>query len=279
MQAPHCPVSVILPFYNSDDTIIRALQSVLKQTLPPAEILCINDCSTDNGLKTLKAFKKSLPAAQANTLKIIDLKDNGGVYIARNIGLDKAKQDWLAFLDADDFWHPQKMEAQFSAIKQNPHINFLTHRVEVWTQDDMPTGIIPSVSALPLKPLNKHLVLWRTTLRTISVLMRNQGKYRFDETKRRSGDSLLWFEVIWNNEPALIINETLAWKGKGHYGVGGLSGNLKKAESEAQHTVQALADKGLISAPYAALVKLWFSVKFLKRLTLTALRKSLGKNI
>lgn len=90
-------ISVIIPVYNAQDYLERCLNSVCNQTLKEIEIICINDCSLDNSINILiKYFKKF------SNLKIIDCKNNGGESIARNIGIDNSKGEYIAFVDNDD---------------------------------------------------------------------------------------------------------------------------------------------------------------------------------
>lgn len=89
-------VSVIIPTYNSRNTIGETLQSVFKQTYSDFEILLISDCSTDDLMEVLKDFKDS-------RLQILHY-ENGGISAARNRGIDRASGDYLIFLDADDLW-------------------------------------------------------------------------------------------------------------------------------------------------------------------------------
>lgn len=269
-----CPVSVILPVYNSEKTIKRSLDGALAQTRKPAEILCINDCSTDNSLQVIKDYIASNSEA-AKRIKIIDLPENGGVYVARNKGLDAATQPYVAYLDADDFWHPLKFEIQFELLDKDPELFFVSHQVHIWPEkiDDLPTKW-PEINknALKIESINPHFVTWFSRLRTISVIMKNDPKYRFDETKQRAGDTLMWLEVVWNGEKSRIIQETLGWKAKEHFGAGGLSGHLQKAQAEAQHNISALHAKGLISKPYAFALHRWGDLRYLKRKVVVALR-------
>jgi len=269
-----CPVSVILPVYNSEQTIKRSLDSVLNQSRKPLEILCINDCSTDNSKAVIEQYIQEKEEAKAR-IKLINLSENGGVYVARNVGLDNASQPYVAYLDADDFWHPNKLEIQFNILEQDPDLFFISHQVHVWPEKI--TGLPedwPEIAAnnIEIEKINPHFVTWFSRLRTISVVMKNDRKYRFDETKRRAGDTLMWLEVIWNGEKSRIIQETLGWKAKEHFGAGGLSGNLKKAQAEAQHNVSALASKGLISKPYAFLLHRWGDLRYFKRKVMVVLR-------
>src|SRR5436305_14371620 len=97
-------ISVIIPVYNAEYTIYSALNSIKRQTEGRFEIIVVNDGSTDNSLDAIYAFKKT------NThLNIIVIdKSHEGVSATRNIGLQLASGTYIAFLDADDEWHPEK---------------------------------------------------------------------------------------------------------------------------------------------------------------------------
>lgn len=88
-------VSIIIPIYNTEKYLKRCLDSVCSQTLSGLEVICINDCSTDNSLAILKEYE--------NFVKIINLESRGGSAKARNIGMNLAKGDYVAFVDSDDF--------------------------------------------------------------------------------------------------------------------------------------------------------------------------------
>jgi len=91
-------VSVIIPVYNTEKYLRRCLDSVCNQTLSDIEIICINDCSTDNSLEILREY-----SAKDERVKIIDFKENKGVAVARNIGIDEAQGEYIGFVDSDDF--------------------------------------------------------------------------------------------------------------------------------------------------------------------------------
>ncbi len=91
-------VSVIIPVYNVEPYLARCLDSVCNQTLKDIEIICINDCSTDNSLAILKDY-----ASKDNRIKIIDFEENKNAAVARNAGLKIAKGEYLGFVDADDY--------------------------------------------------------------------------------------------------------------------------------------------------------------------------------
>ena len=108
MMKQPAKVSVIIPCYNCALTLQRAFNSVLSQTVQPAEILLIDDKSTDN---TLEIIKQSIVAFPLK-IKIIELTVNQGAANARNAGWEVATQPYIAFLDSDDTWHPKKIEIQ-----------------------------------------------------------------------------------------------------------------------------------------------------------------------
>lgn len=91
-------ISVIIPVYNTEQYLPKCLNSVCKQTLKDIEIICINDCSTDNSPKVLKEYVKN-----DNRIRIIDFKKNKGAAIARNTGIKEAKGEYIGFVDSDDF--------------------------------------------------------------------------------------------------------------------------------------------------------------------------------
>ena len=113
-------ISVVIPAYNAEDTIIDCLHGVLEQTRADLieEILIIDDGSKDN---TVEVINSNITD---NRVKVIS-KENGGVSTARNLGIKTAKAEWIALLDSDDVWKPNKIEKQIEAIKKYPDISFI----------------------------------------------------------------------------------------------------------------------------------------------------------
>jgi glycosyltransferase involved in cell wall biosynthesis len=93
-------ISTIIPTYNRHDLIVSSIESVLAQTYQNHEIIVVDDGSTDNTLGILKQYQDKIKVVQ---------KDNGGSASARNIGLEHASGDYIAYLDSDDTWHPDKL--------------------------------------------------------------------------------------------------------------------------------------------------------------------------
>lgn len=105
-------ISVIIPAYNAEKTILETIQSVQQQTFSDFELIIINDGSTDRTLELLNTIQD--PRIKTFSCKI------KGVSEARNWGISQANGEFIAFLDADDLWTPDKLERQLAALRQNP---------------------------------------------------------------------------------------------------------------------------------------------------------------
>lgn len=105
-------ISVVIPLYNKEKQIAITLQTVLNQTFKDFEIIIVNDGSTDNSVAEVEKIKDS-------RIRIINQK-NAGVSAARNRGIEEAKYDLIAFLDADDEWKPEYLETQYNLFLKYP---------------------------------------------------------------------------------------------------------------------------------------------------------------
>lgn len=109
-------ISVIMPLYNNEKYVIEAIQSVINQTYEDWELIIINDASTDNSKFIVQKF---LEEEKDNRLIFIDLKENKGVSFARNLGMRKAKGEYISFLDSDDFWDKEFLKLSYLKLKEN----------------------------------------------------------------------------------------------------------------------------------------------------------------
>jgi len=120
-------VSVVIPTFNRQNTIIKTIESVLNQSLRPDEIIVIDDGSNDNTKYILKEYLEKI---------VYIFQDNLGVSSARNKGINVAKNRWIAFLDSDDIWHKDKLKIQIDFHEKNK--NFLwSHTNEVWIKNNI----------------------------------------------------------------------------------------------------------------------------------------------
>jgi glycosyltransferase involved in cell wall biosynthesis len=111
------PISVIIPHYNRPQFLQEALDSVRSQTLPPAEIIVVDDFSTAEARSELQKFR--------HIAKIHENSANLGLSQTRNVGVEMAVNDWVAFLDDDDLYHPWKLELQSAYLSRHPNCKVL----------------------------------------------------------------------------------------------------------------------------------------------------------
>lgn len=124
-------VSVIIPAYNAAGWVRRAVDSALAQTYPQREILVVNDGSTDTTAQVLAEY--------GNSIRVLT-QPNGGLSSARNLGIREAHGELLAFLDADDYWLPEKLARQVACLQQDTGLGFCSTRTQVVSPAGEPTG-------------------------------------------------------------------------------------------------------------------------------------------
>ncbi|OOF15787.1 hypothetical protein BZG84_11545 [Salinivibrio sp. PR932] len=109
-------VSVVIPCYNAEQTIARALASLCGQTWPYLELIVVDDASDDNSASVVRRWQ-----ARDSRIRLVEQSENQGAYAARNRGMQCATGDWLTVHDADDWSHPQKIERQMQALLSDRH--------------------------------------------------------------------------------------------------------------------------------------------------------------
>ena len=215
------PVSVVIPCYRCADNIARAVESVVRQTLCPAEVILIDDGSGDNTLATLYALQAQYGMVW---IKVIALEKNRGVSVARNTGWDAATGDYIAFLDADDAWHPEKIAVQYSWMRDHPQVALSGHRwLYLDPGDALPTPKPPE--SLTTYEIMKDRLLVSNPFVTPSVMLKRGLPHRFDAAKRYCEDYFLWLQLSLDNQVIFLLDTELAYVFK-RIGRTGVSGNL-----------------------------------------------------
>jgi len=241
--AEAAPVSVVVPCYRCADTIAAAVASIAAQTLPPAEVLLVEDCGGD---RTLEALHEVAAVRAEGWIKVIALPANGGPSCARNAGWQVASQEYIAFLDADDTWFPAKLELQMAALSADPAIALIAHRMVVRER-----GLAPPALRRPVRAsiVGRRRLLLNNPFPTASVVLRRDLPFRFDENYRRVEDFLLWAQIAFSGYRCAKINQTLAAWHKPNYGAGGLSEDLAAMHRAGREVRQELLRQGLVSLP------------------------------
>lgn len=220
------PVSAIIPCFNCEATIGRAIESIISQTLSPEELILVNDASEDGSLTVLKYYETLYP----NWIKVIDLRSNVGAASARNIGWKISSCPYIAFLDADDSWHPQKIEIQYSFMKKNVEADVVGHLVCRATNDNYNSLNINS-NNFKIRKVNATSLLFKNYFSTPCVMVKSGLDFKFEEHKRHSEDLFLWQNLAFDGANLVRIEINLAFIHKSVFSDHGLNSQLWKMES------------------------------------------------
>ncbi len=156
-------VSVIIPVYNAADTISCALRSVLNQTYGNMEVLVIDDCSTDRTMQILREYE-----LLDSRIRVFSTDRNSGPGITRSLGLKKVTGEFIAFLDADDFWLAEKIERQVACFDKDEVILCYTSII-LLNSRRVVQGIVTARSKIGLKSM--YLANW---IGTSSAMFRSK---------------------------------------------------------------------------------------------------------
>ena len=204
MSSPR--ISAIIPTFNRAHLLPRAVDSILSQTLPPHSVIIVDDGSTDG---TEKLIKKNYP--EIKYLK----QDNLGVSAARNAGITATSCEWLAFLDSDDEWLPEKLARQMGLLNLAPAMK-ICHSDEIWIRNGK-----------RVNPLKKHSKsggwMFKKVLPICCISPSSAMIHRsvfdnvglFEESLPACEDYDLWLRVT-SSYPVLYISEKLVVKHGGH---------------------------------------------------------------
>ncbi|WP_251977697.1 glycosyltransferase family 2 protein [Salinicola avicenniae] len=171
--------SVVIPVYNAADSIEETVASVLCQTEPHFELWLIDDGSTDDSLARLQALK-----ARDARIRVLALA-NGGVAAARNAGADRAEGEWIAFLDADDVWHPTKLERHWQHHRQAPQLDMSFAKIAFLLGEGTDLARAQTVSTVPREALTLEDVLGENPVCTSSNLVVSRECWRASGGFRR----------------------------------------------------------------------------------------------
>jgi teichuronic acid biosynthesis glycosyltransferase TuaG len=174
--------TVIIPAYNAKATIERALQSVLTQSYPATQIIVVDDASTDGTSTLLEKY--------ADSIQLIQHVINAGSSVTRNTAMNRATGNYIAFLDADDVWHPDKLNLISQILRAKPDIMLFFHP---FTQEDMLHKRLPEDVTLYKLPFIK--LLPANMIATSCAVIRNSKEFRFEPTMRYTEDYDLWLRI------------------------------------------------------------------------------------
>ncbi len=199
-------ISVVIPTFNRRQTIGRSIDSVLNQTLFPSEIIVVDDGSTDGTSDYIQSNFPSIRLLQ---------QPNKGVSAARNKGVRCADANWIALLDSDDEWFPQKLEKQVMTLSQNLDIKFC-HTEEIWIRNGARINQMKKHQKYGGHIFNKCLDMCKISPSSVlfhQSILDNVGY--FDKGLKVCEDYDLWLRIT-AKFPVLYIDEPLIKKYGGH---------------------------------------------------------------
>ncbi|MEM8998414.1 MAG: glycosyltransferase, partial [Acidobacteriota bacterium] len=201
-------VSAVIPAWNRPRRVLEAAASVLAQTRPVLEVLVVDDGSTDGTAAALAGLRS--PAVRVVSAP------HRGVSAARNVGIERARGQWLAFLDSDDTWLPEKLERQLAALAAAPEPYRLCHCDEVWIRNGR--RVNPRLIHRKRGGWIYEHCLPRCAISPSSTLVRRDllaDVGLFDESLTACEDYDLWLRVC-AREPVLYLDERLVVRTGGH---------------------------------------------------------------
>lgn len=177
-------VSIIMPNYNGAEYLENTIKSVLAQTYTNWELLFVDDCSTDNSLEIVQAF-------QDERIRIFKNEKNSGAAVSRNYALREAKGKWIAFLDSDDLWVPEKLEKQVAFMVENNY-DFTYTYYQVCNNGEWENFIRISPKKVTLRKMYNYCYF-----STITVLYNREkvGLLQIPDIKKRN-DYALWLTAL-----------------------------------------------------------------------------------
>lgn len=263
----YAPVSVVIPCYCCDATINRAVASVADQTVLPQELILVDDASPDSGRTLDELHALSARYAGLFPVKVVALQQNSGVASARNAGWEAATCNFVAFLDADDTWHPRKIEIQHGYMAANATIGLSGHGHVVGDR------LVPVEPSAEVWPISAWWLRLRNPFITPSVMLRRNMPDRFLDGQRFMEDHLLWMRLHCHGVRMVKLAFPLAVIHKRPYGDGGLSAKLWQMEKSDVGNYFIMVRAGCLHPLWLLPMVVLSLLKFFRRILLITLRR------
>lgn len=231
-------VSVVIPTYNAAAFVVEAVLSVLAQTCPPHEIIVVDDGSTDDTAGRLKG----LPITVIH-------QANAGVAMARNAGVAAATGDAIAFLDADDVWHPRKLELQVPLFECD-NCDLTATGCFPWPGD------VPEISddcIIDLQRIELKDLVVRNSIVTSTVLVKRELVEDFDKRMQGPEDYDLWLRIAQKAPCAFLPAELTGYRTV----AGSLSKNAERMEAGMRLILAKLEAAGVFAGKPLLRRKAW----------------------
>lgn len=257
-------VSAIIPAYNAEKTIEDCINSIINQTYNNIEIIVVNDGSTDSTINILNRLTTKIKNLTIFTIS------NSGPSKARNLGIQHAHGEYIAFLDSDDKWLPDKINMQVNYLINNPSIAVLGCKASIGKSIKLNDNK-KLIKISPLKMLLKNHYSTPCVIIKKGVL----EKYQFNIARKYAEDYLLWLTIVFNNYKCYTLNQTLVeLADKQIFGESGLSSKLWEMEKGELFNFQQLFKEKKISLMVFYFASLFSLIKYFRRVLICKVRKS-----
>ena len=193
-------VSVIMAAYNAEKTIEQAINSVLNQTYPAVELLVVDDYSQDRTVKLVENIM-----ARDNRVRLIYNKENSGVSYTRKHGLEEAKGAWIAILDSDDIWAPEKLEKQI-ILQKKMNADLLFTGSAFMDSDGQP---IDWYLHAPSEVTYRHLLKQNVLSNSSSLVRKELYEKYYAVGDGMHEDFAVWLGILKEGKKAYGVDEPL----------------------------------------------------------------------
>ncbi len=261
-------VSVVIPVYNSEKSILSCLQSVLEQEYSEWEIIAINDGSTDDSALLIEEFITNHPSCRIHLYTQV----NQGVSMARNAGMEKATGEFIAFLDSDDIWERKKLTLQLNEFANNPKMDLLganrdgiVHGRYFWLTFEKVTRITPKMLMFKNYLMTSSVIMKRKVLKTVKPFKKGMSH----------AEDLEFFFRICKQYNCYLLNESVVHSldNKPEFGHSGLSADIWSVEKGELYVLRQGFKTNVLSAPEYGVASLYSWAKYIRRVLLTKFRK------
>ena len=230
-------VSIIMPAYNCGDFIGIALNSVINQSYKNWEVIVVDDCSTDNTADVVQEYIKN-----DNRIKYHKLEKNSGAAVARNKAVDLASGKYMAFLDSDDVWFPEKLTKQIGFMEENDYGFTCTSYTKI---DEQGEYLNRTIVAQPKRDYDGVL---KTCPGNSTVIYNAEklGKFKIPDIKKRN-DYVMWLQVIKRAKYLYGVEEPL---GSHRIRTEGISSNKKSLVGYHWKVYREIENLSLLKSSY-----------------------------
>jgi len=232
----------------------------------PTELILVDDCSDDGTVQALKSVQMTYGN---EWIKVVCLDVNRGCGGARNGGWDIATQPYVAFLDADDAWEPQKIEIQLGWMKSHPEVLYTGHpfRVLAYGNDNRPVYFTGQSKFTRIRALR---LLLSNQITASSMMAKREMPYRYEFGRRRTEDYMLSCAICLDGNAIYRCEKKLGIHFKAVYGEGGLSDDLwlmEKSELSVYRNLYRTQRLNMISLPF---LYAWSLIRYIRRFFIVA---------